>query len=73
MTKSGKHCDKRRNCKFCAISSFVTVFKKQSAAEASESVYMMERVKSLKIMDKDPFFLDLTCQDLSINIVCIVC
>ena len=30
---------------FGAISSFVTVFKKQSAAEASEGVYMRERVK----------------------------
>ena len=26
MTKSGKHCGKRRNCTFCAISSFVTMF-----------------------------------------------
>ena len=40
MTKSGKHCGKRRNCTFCAISSFVTMF-----SEASESVYMRERVK----------------------------
>ena len=47
MTKSGKHCDKRRNSTFCAISSFVTMFfKKPSAAEASESVYMRERVNS---------------------------
>ena len=45
MTKSGKHCVKRRNCTFWAISSFVTMFsKKPSAAEASESVYMRERV-----------------------------
>ena len=44
MTKSGKHCGKRRNCSFWAISTFVTVFKKPSAAEASESVYMRERV-----------------------------
>ena len=28
MTKSGKHCGKRRNCTFCAISSFVTMFSK---------------------------------------------
>ena len=28
MTKSGKHCDKRRNCTFCAISSFDTMFSK---------------------------------------------
>ena len=28
MTKSGKHCGKWRNCTFCAISSFVTMFSK---------------------------------------------
>ena len=28
MTKSGKHCGKRRNCSFWAISSFVTMFSK---------------------------------------------
>ena len=28
MTKSWKHCVKRRNCMFCAISSFVTMFSK---------------------------------------------
>ena len=28
MTKTGKHCGKRRNCTFCAISSFVTMFSK---------------------------------------------
>ena len=47
MTKSGKDCVKRRNCTFCAISTFVTVFKKSSAAEASESDYMRERVNSV--------------------------
>ena len=26
MTKTGKHCGKRRNCSFWAISSFVTMF-----------------------------------------------
>ena len=46
MTKSGKHCGKRGNCTFLAISPFVSVFKKLSAAEVSESVYMRERVKS---------------------------
>ena len=48
MTEGGKHCVKRRNCTFCAISSFVTVFKKLSAAEASESVYMRERVNTFQ-------------------------
>ena len=28
MTKSGKNCGKSRNCTFCAISSFVTMFSK---------------------------------------------
>ena len=39
MTKSGKHCGKRGNCHY--------VFKKPSAAEALESVYMRERVKNI--------------------------
>ena len=48
MTESGKHYDKRRNCSFRAISSFVTMFsKKRSAAETSERVYMRERVNTL--------------------------
>ena len=44
MTKSGKHCGNRRNC----LSNFFIchyVFKKPSAAEASESIYISERVK----------------------------
>ena len=44
MTKSGKHCGKRSSCTFCAISSCHYILKKLSAAEASESVYMRERV-----------------------------
>ena len=45
MTKSGKHCGKNNllvlgNFFFC-----YQVFKKTSAAEASESVCMRERVK----------------------------
>ena len=50
MTKSGKHCGKRRNCSF--LSNFFLchyVFKKPSAAEASESVYIRERVQDLEI------------------------
>ena len=48
MTKSRKHCGKRRNLSFGAISSLVTMFfEKPSAAEASESVYTRERVKFL--------------------------
>ena len=37
MTKSGKHCGKKKK---------LLVFKEPSAAEASESVYMRERVKA---------------------------
>ena len=42
MTKSGKHCVKKSNFFFCHY-----VFKKPSAAEASESIYMRERVKHI--------------------------
>ena len=43
MTKNGKHCGKKTcNFFFCHY-----VFKKPSAAEASESVYMRERVNVL--------------------------
>ena len=28
MTKSGKHCGKRRNCTFCGISSYVNMYSK---------------------------------------------
>ena len=50
MTKSGKHCGKRR---MLALSNFFFchyVFKKLSAAEASESVYMRERVNDSLII-----------------------
>ena len=30
IARCGKHCGKRRNCTFCAISSFVTMFSKTS-------------------------------------------
>ena len=33
MTKSWKHCGKRRNCSFWAISSFVTMFSKSRQNE----------------------------------------
>ena len=45
MTKSCKHCGKRK--KLLVLSNFFFcnyVFKKPSAAETSESVYMRERV-----------------------------
>ena len=37
-SKSGKHCDKRRNCTFCAISSFVTMFSKSRLLQPSCAV-----------------------------------
>ena len=61
MTKGGKHCDKRRNCTFCAISSFVTLFsKKLSAAKASEIVYMREMVKVIQ-------FFNVTCVETTLK------
>ena len=40
MTKSGKHCGKRRNCTSCAIFSFVTMF--------SKSCLLQRRQKGLR-------------------------
>ena len=48
MTKSGKHCGMKE--KLLVLSNFYFchyVFKKQSAAEASESDYMRERDKGV--------------------------
>ena len=48
MTKSGKHCEKKEKLHvLCNFFFCHYVFKKPSAAEASESVYMRERVKSV--------------------------
>ena len=45
MTKSGKHCGKKEKLHvLCNFSFGHYVLKKPSAAEASESVYMRERV-----------------------------
>ena len=53
MTKRGKHCGKRRNCSVLSNFFFCHyVFKKLSAAEASESIYMREWVKEIVIDDK---------------------
>ena len=47
MTKSGKHCGKRRNCTFCAISSSVTMFSKSCVqSRLLQNCRMWERVKS---------------------------
>ena len=50
LCKSGKHCGKRRNCNFFFCHY---VFKKPSAAEASESVYMRERANHLSNFHRD--------------------
>ena len=48
MTKNGKHCGKMRNCSFFFCHY---VFKNPAAAEASESVYVRERVEmSIKMV-----------------------
>ena len=38
MTKSGKHCGKRRNCSFWAISTFVTMFLKSRLLQRCQKV-----------------------------------
>ena len=51
MTKSGKHCGKKEKLHvLCNFFFCHYVFKKPSAAEASESVYMRERVNTSVIL-----------------------
>ena len=46
QTTFWKHSDKRRNCSFWGMSTFVTMFSKSCLLQiASESIYMRERVK----------------------------
>ena len=40
MTKSGKHCGKRRNCTFCAISSFITMFSKSCLLQRRANAFI---------------------------------
>ena len=40
MTKSGKHCGKMRNCTFCAISSFVTMFSKSHLLQRRQKAFI---------------------------------
>ena len=64
MTKSGKHCGKRRN--FCNY-----IFKKPPAAETSESDYMGARVKLLHCrMIRSINLLNFRCNK-EINTTCI--
>ena len=41
MTKSGKHCGKRRNCTFCAISYFVTMFSKSRLLQRCPKAFIL--------------------------------
>ena len=47
MTKSGKHCGKRRNCLFWAISSFVTMFSKSRLLQRHFKIYFGMELKTL--------------------------
>ena len=50
MTKSGKHCGKRRNCTFCAISFFVTMFSQSCLLQRRQKASIWG--KGLKPSDK---------------------
>ena len=50
MTKSGKHCDKMRNCWFWAISSFVTMFSKISLLQRSQKASIWGKGLNLFIL-----------------------
>ena len=53
MTKSGKHCGKRRNCTFCAISSFFTMFSKSCLLQRRQKACIWG--KGLREMLADDF------------------
>ena len=40
MTKSGKHCGKRRNCSFLAISPFVTMFSNSRLLQRRQKAFI---------------------------------
>ena len=51
MTKSGKHHGKRRNCTFCAILSFVTMFIKSHLLQRRPKAFIWgERVNNNNIL-----------------------
>ena len=54
MTKSGKHCGKRRNCLFLNISSFVTLFSKSFLLQRSQKVSIWGKgLNSLNVWTAD--------------------
>ena len=65
MTKSGKHCGKRRNCTFCAISSFVTMFSKSRLLQRRQKASTWGKGLSALITAKSYyshiFGADITC------------
>ena len=57
MTKSGKHCGKRRNCLFWAISSFVTMFSKSRLLQRRQKASIWGKgLKKLQTDWKSIFF-----------------
>ena len=55
MNKSGKHCGKKRNCSFWAISSFVTMFSKSHLLQKRQKASIWGKgLKPIMIVDR-PF------------------
>ena len=54
VTKSGKHCGKRRNCLFWAIYSFVTMFSKSRLLQRCQkaSIWGKGLINRMKILEK---------------------
>ena len=61
MTKSWKHCGKRRNCSFWAISSFVTLFSKSCLLQRLQKVSIWGKGLMLKIPQSIEFQMFLYC------------
>ena len=54
MTKRGKHCGKRRNCMFCAISSFVTMFSNSRLLQRRQKVSIWGKGLSYAYITANP-------------------
>ena len=61
MTKSGRHCGKRRNCSFWAISFFVTMFSKSRLLQRRRKASIWGKGLNVSILDSHYFLFKLYC------------
>ena len=61
MTMSGKHCVKRRNCAFWAISSFVTMFSKSRLLQTRQKAAICRLLRNCRMMERVKMLLQWFC------------